>query len=75
MVFGYIDESRYSGELEWHPVISKEFWDIQLDEILLDGISLGICSPPNKCTMTPDSGTTFMTMPSWALTQFIDKTF
>ena len=25
--------------------------------------------------MTPDSGTTFMTMPSWALNKFVDKTF
>jgi hypothetical protein len=23
LVFGYIDETRFTGELEWHPVISK----------------------------------------------------
>lgn len=78
LTFGYIDHERYIGELEYHPVLQNnlkyDFWAIGLDEILLNGVSLNIGSK-NPCTMTPDSGTTYMTMPSWAREIFVAATF
>jgi hypothetical protein len=74
LAFGYIDNSKYEGEIVYHPVVRPEFWSIKLDEILYNGVSMNICSDRN-CTMTPDSGTTFMTMPGWALDLFIEQTF
>ncbi len=71
MVIGYIDDTRYTGDINWHPVLVQEFWSIPMDEILYNGVSLNICSPPNNCEMTPDSGTTLMTMPTWALDLFL----
>lgn len=67
MVFGYIDEDRFEGEIDWHPVVSKEFWDLELEEIYHNGVSLNLChgaTPRRNCKMTPDSGTTFLTMPT-----------
>lgn len=42
IVFGYIDHTRFYGELEWHSVTSEEFWAIPLDDILHNGKSLGL---------------------------------
>jgi hypothetical protein len=63
VVFGYIPEHRYLGQLNWHKVTTKKFWTVHLDEILHNGKSLNLCTN-KKCAMTPDSGTTYMTMPS-----------
>lgn len=61
--FGYIDTSRFYGTLEWHPVLGREFWSLLVDDILVDGKSLGLFND-QKYTMTPDTGTTYMTMPT-----------
>ena len=73
LVLGGWDESRYSGDLVWHPVQHKLFWSIQLDDVLVDGKSLGYCGPGTgkTCYITPDSGTSLMTFPSWAYNQFM----
>lgn len=33
LIFGWIDESRYTGEMKWYPVKSKLFWSIELTDI------------------------------------------
>jgi hypothetical protein len=48
-----------------------DFWSIKLDEILVNGNSLNIGSL-KPCTFTPDSGTTYMTMPTWAREIFVE---
>lgn len=77
LTFGYIDSDRYEGPIEWHPVYKKVYWSLLLDDILLNGVSLNICGVPDGpiCQMTPDSGTTFMTMPTWAKVKFDEITF
>lgn len=40
---------------------------MKLDDILVDGEPLGLCQDKN-CLVTPDSGTSYSTMPSWAMT-------
>jgi len=44
-------------------------YGIQLDDILINGKSLGFCGSKGKkqdCLVTVDSGTTMMAMPGWA---------
>lgn len=70
-------------------MIDKLFWSLQLDDVLVNNKSLGICdwseetgtptrserrepSPVNggrgrKCMFTPDSGTSHLNFPSWAM--------
>lgn len=67
LVFGGYDESKYIGDIVWHPVVDKLFWSLKLDDIKLNGIPLNICEDKSDCMITPDSGTSLMTMPSWAL--------
>jgi hypothetical protein len=45
LTFGYWEEDKIEegATLDWHPVIDELFWSLQMDDILLDGKSLGIC--------------------------------
>lgn len=66
LIFGDIDKTKFSGELECHDVVDELFWSLKLDDVKLNGKSLGLCDD-RDCTVTPDSGTSFSTMPSWAM--------
>jgi len=72
LTFGSYDEDRIDGELLWHPVIDKLFWSLNLEDIRLGDKSLGLCDGL-KCLVTPDSGTSLSTMPTWAYKEFIDQ--
>jgi len=65
-----IDPSRNGGELEWHPVEHKLFWSINLEDVQIGGVSLGLCSKEEPCLFTPDTGTSLLTFPSWAMDKF-----
>ena len=72
ITFGYYDDSRFEpGTLNWHPVINPVFFAIELVDLRLGDRSLNICgegsSTGRLCTATPDSGTSMMSMPSWAM--------
>ena len=73
LTFGGYDESKFIGDIIWHPVADKLFWSIQLDDIKLNGIPLNICKGKKNCMLTPDSGTSLITTPSWAYDILIKK--
>ena len=73
LVLGTWDDSRFSGDLIWHEVKHKLFWSINLDDVLVDGKSLELCGPDKNCLLTPDSGTSMITFPSWAHAEFMEK--
>ena len=65
----HMDDS-YDGEPIWHPVVHQRFWSIKLDDIRIGDVSLGLCGPDKNCLVTPDSGTSQITFPEWAVTQY-----
>ncbi len=65
LVFGGYDSTKFTGDLKWHPVVNQLFWSLKLDDVKYNGVSLGLCDRL-KCLVTPDSGTSLMTAPSWA---------
>jgi hypothetical protein len=70
LTFGYYDKTKFFGDLIWHPVEFKYMFGIRLDDILINGKSLGFCGPNGQkkdCLVTVDSGTTMMAMPGWAM--------
>ena len=75
LTFGYYDKSKYTGDMIWHPILHKLMFGIQLDDIKVNGKSMGICGNPDQetCLITVDSGTSEMTMPSWAIKKVIGK--
>jgi len=73
LTLGYYDKNHYTGKMNWHDVRDKLFFSLSLEDIKLNGESLGICNGEKKCLMTPDSGTSAMTMPTWAFDEFKSK--
>lgn len=76
LTFGYYDKSKYSGDMVWHPILHKLMFGIQLDDVKVNGTALNICNnktASNPCLITVDSGTSEMTMPSWAINQVVNK--
>jgi len=48
--------------MKWYSVVKKNFFSIKVDDILFKGQSFGMC-PKEGCTMTIDSGLTYMVVP------------
>ena len=63
-------EDSYNGEPEWHQVEHRLFWSIKLDDILIDGVSLGLCDGDTNCLFTPDTGTSLSTFPKLEMDAF-----
>ena len=72
LVFGAWDETRFSGSMSWYKVENRRFFSIELDDVKINGESLGFCND-KKCLITPDSGTSLNTFPSWAYKKFMDN--
>ena len=75
LTFGYYDKSKYTGDMVWHPILHKLMFGIQLDDIKVNNKSMNICGNKNQqtCLITVDSGTSEMTMPSWAIKKVLGK--
>ena len=69
LTFGYYDKSKYTGDMVWHPILHRLMFGIQLDDIMVNGQPMNLCTnmENNPCLITVDSGTSEMTMPSWAV--------
>mmetsp|Transcript_30672 Transcript_30672/g.37955 ORF Transcript_30672/g.37955 Transcript_30672/m.37955 type:complete len:350 (+) Transcript_30672:379-1428(+) len=72
IMMGGWNEDRFRKELlVWHPVVNKRFWAVKLDDIKVNGVSTGFCTRTGaNCTIAPDSGTSLLTFPQKALTEF-----
>jgi len=66
--FGSYNKNKFTGDLIWHDVVHQFYWSIKLDDIEIGGKRLNLCKDKEGgCMITPDSGTSLMTMPNWAL--------
>lgn len=63
------DYNEGTGMIDWHPVEHQLFFSIKLDDVKLNGESLHLCDD-KECLFTPDTGTSLITFPSWAMKQF-----
>ena len=66
LMLGGWDDTKFSQDISWHPVVDKKFWSLKLDDILIDGKSLGYCSREKNCMVTPDSGASQISFPPQA---------
>jgi len=62
MTLGGIDESLADSEIKYYPLVRKDYWAVEADDILLDGKSVGFCDK-NPCKLIFDTGTSMMTAP------------
>ncbi|NP_001079037.1 pepsinogen 4, group I (pepsinogen A) L homeolog precursor [Xenopus laevis] len=61
VLFGGVDNSYYSGSLNWVPLTAETYWQITLDSVSINGQVIA-CS--QSCQAIVDTGTSLMTGPS-----------
>ncbi|KAK9410224.1 pepsin A-like [Crotalus adamanteus] len=61
VMFGGIDDSYYTGNLNWVPLSAELFWEITLDSITANGQSIA-CS--GGCQAVVDTGTSLLAGPT-----------
>jgi len=66
LLLGGIDSSHYSGPMKWVNLISKTYWEIQMDTLSVEGHTGQLC---NKCKAVVDTGTSVIAGPTAAVTQ------
>ena len=68
LTFGYYDKEKFKGELHWNPVIWQHMFGLKLDDLLINGISTGVCdnlrAQGKECMIAMDSGTALMSVPT-----------
>lgn len=66
VTIGTIDNTKYTGSLDYFDVIDKYYWTIKLKDILYNGKSLGLCKkfPGGFCKAVIDTGTSLITGPT-----------
>lgn len=72
LTFGYYDKSKFEGKIDWHTTLYRKMFGVKLDDILIDGKSLGLCGPngiKKECLITVDSGTSLLAAPRWAINE------
>lgn len=72
LTFGFYDRSKFKGDIDWHPVDYQYMFGVKLDDILFNGKSSGVCADrSNGCLITFDSGTSLMSVPSFATKKLV----
>jgi hypothetical protein len=71
ILFGQIDNSKFTGDLKYYDVTDQFYWTIKLDDVKYNGKSLGLC-PSTGCLAVLDTGTTLVTGPTDALRKLLD---
>ncbi|KAE8623475.1 hypothetical protein XENTR_v10005624 [Xenopus tropicalis] len=61
VIFGGVDNNLYSGQIQWSPVTQEVYWQIGIDEFLINGQATGWCS--QGCQAIVDTGTSPLTIP------------
>ncbi|XP_070604985.1 gastricsin-like isoform X1 [Erythrolamprus reginae] len=67
LIFGGIDSSLYTGQINWSPVTEDWYWQIAVEGFLIKNQATNWCS--QGCTAIVDTGTSLLTVPG----QFFDS--
>ncbi|XP_054424725.1 gastricsin [Pteronotus mesoamericanus] len=72
VIFGGVDNSLYQGQIYWAPVTQELYWQIGIEEFLVDGQASGWCS--QGCQAIVDTGTSLLTVPQQYLSALLQAT-
>ncbi|XP_070274721.1 gastricsin [Myotis yumanensis] len=72
VIFGGVDSSLYQGQIYWAPVTQELYWQIGIEEFLIDGQASGWCS--QGCQAIVDTGTSLLTVPQQYLSALLQAT-
>jgi hypothetical protein len=59
LTIGGYDESHFTGDIHWHPVTRKAYWEIAMDSVMLGDEVLDV----NKAGAVVDTGTSLIAVP------------
>ncbi|USP82891.1 hypothetical protein yc1106_10165 [Curvularia clavata] len=68
--FGYIDDSKYSGEMTWAPVVSDKYWSIDVQEYATGEGSFGSAVVGEVIV---DSGTSLVYLPDAVVNDYYSQ--
>ncbi|KAG0519251.1 hypothetical protein BDA96_09G248400 [Sorghum bicolor] len=71
IVFGGMDSSHYKGDHTYVPVTQKGYWQFNMGDVLVDGVSTGFCA--GGCAAIADSGTSLLAGPTAIITEINEK--
>lgn len=64
VTFGAMKESRMDGPITWSPVSVDGYWQIKIDDVLVDGKPSNLCDSKTGCQAAVDSGSSLILGPS-----------
>jgi cathepsin D len=65
LTFGYYDTAKFKNDIHWNDIKFKYMFGVKLDDVKFNGKSAGLCDS-RECLITFDSGTSLMSMPTFA---------
>ena len=67
LTFGYYDKTKFDGDIHWNDIQFQYMFGVKLDDLKVNGQNLNICaSKSSGCMVTFDSGTSLMSVPTFA---------
>ncbi|KAH1190316.1 Aspartic proteinase [Glycine max] len=67
LVFGGVDPKHFKGEHIYVPVTKKGYWQIEMGDFFIGGLSTGVCE--GGCAAIVDSGTSLLAGPTTVVTE------
>lgn len=64
ITFGGMKESRMDGAITWAPISVDGYWQIKIDDVLVDGKPTNLCDAKEGCQAAIDSGSSLLLGPS-----------
>uniref|UniRef100_A0A8C0QXY9 Pepsin B n=1 Tax=Canis lupus dingo TaxID=286419 RepID=A0A8C0QXY9_CANLU len=72
LILGGVDTQFYSGEIVWAPVTREMYWQVAIDEFLVNNQATGLCS--QGCQAIVDTGTYVLAVPQQFMGSFLQET-
>ena len=44
MTFGYLDKTKFDGDIHWNDILFQYMFGVKLDDVKVNGKSLNICN-------------------------------
>ena len=67
LVFGGVDSSRLAGPIHWVRRTDSVYWEVEMDDVYVDGVPQRLCPIGGHCRVAIDTGTSLFTGPPRAV--------
>ena len=67
LVFGGVDSSRLAGPIHWVPRTASVYWEVDMEDVYVDGVPQRLCPTGGHCRVAIDTGTSLFTGPPRAV--------